>query len=264
MHAAVVEYSESFLINPESGQGRDPKVRLESVIIGTEGPRQARTEPMNDNMARKKRLPATRKYPVSKSRTPQFGDRAVVLEKEYTTPQVRSVYGDESFFIEEFACRREVNPDYLAKLEAKGLDFIDKGSTGNHGDVSELKGHPWCVGDQFRPDFMMRAPARSEWLLNFVRAVAKHHEDEIGGDSNDKYVIRTHNLKRTRHDVMARDNVHRGRPQVCCYNDGSHSGCDEVSSIRRCDGWNAACTDSTLEHASSYQRSPPSLEILIS
>jgi CTP synthase (UTP-ammonia lyase) len=49
---------------------------------------------------------------------------------------VRSVYGDESFFIERFACRREVNPDYLAKLEIKGLDFVGKGSTGKHGDVS--------------------------------------------------------------------------------------------------------------------------------
>jgi CTP synthase (UTP-ammonia lyase) len=136
MHAAVVEHTESFLINPESGQGGDPGVRLESVIIGTEGPRQARTESMNDDMAIKKRLPATRKHPVAKSRTSQFGDRAVVLQKECSAPQVRSVYGDESFFIERFACRREVNPDYLAKLEAKGLDFVGKGSTGKHGDVS--------------------------------------------------------------------------------------------------------------------------------
>ncbi|KAF1823218.1 uncharacterized protein K489DRAFT_296975, partial [Dissoconium aciculare CBS 342.82] len=166
MHAAVVEYTESFLINPESGQGGDPGVRLESVIIGTEGPRQARTE------------------------TSQFGDRAVVLQKECSAPQVRSVYGDESFFIERFACHREVNPDYLAKLEAKCLEFVGKDSTGKHGDIFELKGHPRYVGVQLRPDFMMRAPARSEWLVDFVRAAAKHYKDVIEEDSNNKYLTR--------------------------------------------------------------------------
>jgi hypothetical protein len=87
------------------------------------------------------------------------------------------------------------------------------------------------VGDQFRPDFTMRAPARSEWLVDFVHAAAKHHEDEIEEDSNEKYLVRTHSLKRTRHDVMARDNVHRGSPGACCFDDESHNEWGEVSSI---------------------------------
>ncbi len=83
----------------------------------------------------------------------------------------RSAYGTKEV-IERHRHRYEVNPAFVADLEAKGLVFSGRSPDGHLMEIAELpkSKHPFYLGTQFHPEFLGR-PLRPHPLFNaFVKA----------------------------------------------------------------------------------------------
>lgn len=52
--------------------------------------------------------------------------------------------------------RYEVNPDYIERLQAAGLRFIGRDSTGKRMEVATIDSHPYYVSVQFHPEYLSR------------------------------------------------------------------------------------------------------------
>ena len=63
------------------------------------------------------------------------------------------LYGGVTAFDERHRHRYEVNIEYVKSLEAKGLEFVGRDTTGERMEVFELANHPYFVGCQFHPEF---------------------------------------------------------------------------------------------------------------
>src|SRR5207247_9847110 len=69
--------------------------------------------------------------------------------------------------------RYEVNPEYIAKLEAAGLRYVGRSDGARRMEVLELRGHPSFVASQFHPDRNARPLRPSPLHLGLVQAAAK-------------------------------------------------------------------------------------------
>lgn len=67
--------------------------------------------------------------------------------------------------------RYEVEPGYIADLEAAGLVF--SGNWGNRMEIVEIPGHPFFLATQFHPEFRSRPTRPSPPFLGFVEAALK-------------------------------------------------------------------------------------------
>ena len=70
-----------------------------------------------------------------------------------------------------FRHRYEVNPIYIADLEAKGLVFSGKAPGRDIMQVMELPGHPFFMGGQFHPELTSRLEHPDEMFLHFIKAM---------------------------------------------------------------------------------------------
>jgi CTP synthase len=72
-----------------------------------------------------------------------------------------AIYGGATSIRERFRHRYEVNPAYVAQLEAKGLVFSGRHPKENIMQVMELPGHRFFMGGQFHPELTsnLRRPA---------------------------------------------------------------------------------------------------------
>lgn len=78
--------------------------------------------------------------------------------------------------------RYEVNPQAIAELEAAGLRFVGKDSTGQRMEVVELSEkfkHPFFVAVQFHPEFNSRPTAPSPLFLGLLRAAGKNRDQQL-------------------------------------------------------------------------------------
>ena len=85
------------------------------------------------------------------------------------------VYGETSC-TERHRHRYEVNPEYIADLEAGGLTF--SGRAGNRMEILELDDHPYFFGTQFHPEFRSRPTRASPPFVAFLDAVLETRETE--------------------------------------------------------------------------------------
>jgi CTP synthase len=83
------------------------------------------------------------------------------------------LYNGATAFDERHRHRYEVNPAYVQQLEAAGLDFVGRDTTGERMEVFELQGHPFFVGCQFHPEFKSRPMKPSPLFLGLLRAASK-------------------------------------------------------------------------------------------
>ena len=81
-----------------------------------------------------------------------------------------SIYGDQAVIRERFRHRYEVNPDYIERLEAKGLVFSGKHPEENIMQVMELPGHKYFMGSQFHPELTSSLRNPSPLFYNLVKA----------------------------------------------------------------------------------------------
>ncbi len=76
--------------------------------------------------------------------------------------------------------RYEINPDYIERLEAKGLVFSGRSPDGKLMEIAELpkKEHPFFLGTQFHPELQARPLAPHPIFNGFVKAVLKFNESK--------------------------------------------------------------------------------------
>ena len=93
------------------------------------------------------------------------------------------IYGSDQV-TERHRHRYEVNPSYIAALEASGLCVTGRSSDGDLVEMVEWPGHPWFVACQFHPEFTS-TPRRSHPLFkDFVMAALV----QAGVDCSDKNI----------------------------------------------------------------------------
>lgn len=83
--------------------------------------------------------------------------------------------------IERHRHRYEVNPEYIAKLEAKGLVFSGASPDGSLMEIAELpiEDHPFFVGVQFHPELQARPLAPHPLFTAFVKAAYESQDAKL-------------------------------------------------------------------------------------
>ena len=95
--------------------------------------------------------------------------------------------------------RYEVNPAMVPRLEAAGLAFVGRDTTGERMEIAELRDHPYFVGVQFHPEYTSRplkpspvyhglllasAGKLKGYLAKAASATAKQNENHNSNISN--------------------------------------------------------------------------------
>ncbi len=83
----------------------------------------------------------------------------------------KNSYGKKEI-IERHRHRYEVNPSYIADLEAKGLVFSGRSPDGHLMEVAELpkNKHPFFLGSQFHPEFLAHPLSPHPLFTSFIKA----------------------------------------------------------------------------------------------
>ena len=83
----------------------------------------------------------------------------------------KSSYGKKEI-IERHRHRYEVNPSFIADLEAKGLVFSGRSPEGSLMEIAELpkSKHPFFLGTQFHPEFLAHPLSPHPLFTAFIKA----------------------------------------------------------------------------------------------
>ncbi|KAI9864038.1 MAG: CTP synthase ura7 [Trichoglossum hirsutum] len=104
--------------------------------------------------------------------TMRLGLRPTLFQSGSEWSKLRRLYGEKEEILERHRHRYEVNPQYIDRLAAGGLEFIGKDDKGERMEILELRDHPWYVGVQFHPEYLSRVLHPSKPYLGFVAASA--------------------------------------------------------------------------------------------
>ncbi len=87
----------------------------------------------------------------------------------------REAYGNKSVVHERHRHRYEVNPEYVNRLQAKGLIFSGTSPDGSLMEIAELPAdvHPFFLGSQFHPELQARPLSPHPLFSAFVAAALK-------------------------------------------------------------------------------------------
>ena len=83
---------------------------------------------------------------------------------------VEQLYGDVESVEERHRHRYEVNPKYVANLEAAGMKFVGKDDDGVRMEIMELEGHKYFVATQYHPEYLSRPLKPSPPFLGLILA----------------------------------------------------------------------------------------------
>lgn len=129
--------------------------------------------------------------------TMRLGLRPTKFEPNTESSNVRRLYGGAPIIWERHRHRYEVNPEYVSKIEAKGLRFTGKDESGQRMQVAELAGalsfsvlrgrpdqgdcadHPYFAGLQAHPEFCTRPLNPSPAYLGFIAASGGCLDEQI-------------------------------------------------------------------------------------
>ena len=98
--------------------------------------------------------------------TMRLGAHRIILKEG---SQAHHLYGTLEIS-ERHRHRYEVNPDFIADIEKKGLLFTGHSEDGRRMEVAELPGHPYFMGSQFHPELKSRPNKPSKLHLGLVKA----------------------------------------------------------------------------------------------
>lgn len=76
--------------------------------------------------------------------TMRLGLRPTIFQADTEWSKVRQLYGNAETIWERHRHRYEVNPEYVDRIEAKGLLFTGKDEKGERMQVAELRGKLIC------------------------------------------------------------------------------------------------------------------------
>jgi len=102
----------------------------------------------------------------------RLGLRPTLFQAGSEWSKLRKLYGGADSINERHRHRYEVNPTYIEKLDAAGMNFIGKDEKAERMEIIELKNHPFFVGVQFHPEYLSRVLRPSPPFLGFVAASA--------------------------------------------------------------------------------------------
>lgn len=83
---------------------------------------------------------------------------------------IRQLYGNVETVDERHRHRYEVNPKYVADLEAKGLKFVGHDSDQQRMEIMELANHPYYVATQYHPEYLSRPLRPSPPFMGLILA----------------------------------------------------------------------------------------------
>jgi CTP synthase len=104
---------------------------------------------------------------TAKGGTMRLGGHDVEIK---TGTRAFSIFGNKALVRQRFRHRYEVNPDYIARLEEKGLVFSGKHPSENIMQVMELPGHKYFMGSQFHPELTSNLRNPSPLFYHLVKA----------------------------------------------------------------------------------------------
>jgi CTP synthase len=76
--------------------------------------------------------------------------------------------------LERHRHRYEINPDYISKIETKGLLFPGRSPDKIRMEIAILKNHPCFIASQFHPEFKSRPMQPAPLYFNFIKATLDH------------------------------------------------------------------------------------------
>lgn len=82
----------------------------------------------------------------------------------------------QDVIVERHRHRYEVNNNYVARLEEKGMRFTGRSMDGNLMEVVEVPAHPWYLACQFHPEFTSTPRKGHPLFTGFVRAAIKQNQ----------------------------------------------------------------------------------------
>ena len=104
--------------------------------------------------------------------TMRLGSRRTILQSAES--RSAKLYQSATGVIDErHRHRYEVNPDYVARLEAAGCKFVGKDETGRRMEIMELDDHPFFVAAQFHPEYKSRPGRPSPLFTGLILAATK-------------------------------------------------------------------------------------------
>ncbi len=101
--------------------------------------------------------------------TMRLGNYEAILSKGSLAEKL---YGSEKI-IERHRHRYELNPNFIEKLESKGLKVSGRSPDGILPEIIELPNHPFFIGVQFHPEFKSRPLIPHPIFLGFIEASRK-------------------------------------------------------------------------------------------
>ncbi|KAI1367466.1 CTP synthase N-terminus-domain-containing protein [Xylaria arbuscula] len=85
---------------------------------------------------------------------------------------IRTLYGGRRIAQERHRHRYEVNPRYVERLHAAGLNFVGKDESNRRMEIFELPDHPFFIGTQYHAEYQSRVLSGSPPYLGFIAASA--------------------------------------------------------------------------------------------
>lgn len=80
------------------------------------------------------------------------------------------LYGSPKSVNERHRHRYEINPKYVAQLEAAGLKFVGTDDENTRMEIVELSDHPYYVGVQYHPEYLSRPLKPSPPFMGLILA----------------------------------------------------------------------------------------------
>ena len=86
--------------------------------------------------------------------------------------KARKLYGNGTIY-ERHRHRYEINPEYIKRIEAKGMKYTGRDESGRRMEILELEKHPYFVASQFHPEFKSRPDKPSPLHFGLIKAALK-------------------------------------------------------------------------------------------
>lgn len=106
-------------------------------------------------------------HPGQMGGTMRLGRRTTIFKGDSI---IRKLYGNVESVDERHRHRYEVNPKYVAELEAKGLKFVGHDSEKQRMEIMELDKHPYYVATQYHPEYLSRPLRPSPPFMGLILA----------------------------------------------------------------------------------------------
>lgn len=114
--------------------------------------------------------------------TMRLGMKATVFQEGSEWLKLRQLYAGATEVLERHRHRYEVNPKLIERIEAAGLKFVGKDEKGERMEIVELPDHPYYVGAQYHPEYILKVLDPSKPFLGLVAAAAGCLEQVLADD----------------------------------------------------------------------------------